>query len=591
EELSKAILELGILRDAGDRYELLSPLPTLSIPDTLHNSLLARLDRDPSTKELAQIGAVFGREFAFSHLSALAPVKGDALRAALAELLRAELIHQRGGARDGTYAFKHALIQEAAYSTLVSARRHQLHAQCAAILRELSPELEEQQPELLAHHYTGAGDTEEAITYWLKAGRRAAEHSANVEAVAHLRHGLRLVPALADAARRNEVELRLQLEMGGPLIATEGYAAPATLVAWERARALAEQCGEHRQLARTLYGLWAARQSLGETRTALALADRILEIGAQIRDEGVQVVGHRVRALTMHVLGEYAAARAELEDVLARPLDRYSGLRFEFGQDPRVAATAILSNVLWGMGHTDLAMRTSLQNVERAAALGHANSLTYALAYGACIVAMLRGDTTETARLAGQLLQVATAYHSSLWESYGKVYQGWALARRGEAEAAVALLDEASLGFKKAGSGVYWPLLLGVSSYVLGRAGRHEEARARAEEAILEAERREEIWTLPELLRLKARALRRLGQPETGATLLDRALGLARAHGMRSWELRVACDLVEFGVAKDERDHAAALREALDGFPEQAETPDRRRALALLDSAMPAKSG
>ena len=206
EELSKAILELGILRDAGDRYELLSPLPTLSIPDTLHNSLLARLDRDPSTKELAQIGAVFGREFAFSHLSALAPVKGDALRAALAELLRAELIHQRGGARDGTYAFKHALIQEAAYSTLVSARRHQLHAQCAAILRELSPELEEQQPELLAHHYTGAGDTEEAITYWLKAGRRAAEHSANVEAVAHLRHGLRLVPALGDPARRNAQE-------------------------------------------------------------------------------------------------------------------------------------------------------------------------------------------------------------------------------------------------------------------------------------------------------------------------------------------------------------------------------------------------
>jgi hypothetical protein len=226
EELSKAILELGILRDAGDRYELLSPLPTLSIPDTLHNSLLARLDRDPSTKELAQIGAVIGREFAFAHLSALAPVKGDALRAALGELLRAELIHQRRGAREGTYAFKHALIQEAAYSTLVSVRRQQLHAQCAAILRELSPEMEEQQPELLAHHYTGAGNTEEAITYWLRAGRRAAERSANVEAVAHLRHGLQLVPALADPARRNEIELRLQLEMGGPLIGRKATPRP-----------------------------------------------------------------------------------------------------------------------------------------------------------------------------------------------------------------------------------------------------------------------------------------------------------------------------------------------------------------------------
>ena len=324
---------------------------------------------------------------------------------------------------------------------------------------------------------------------------------------------------------------------------------------------------------------------------ALGLADRILEIGAQIRDEGVRIVGHRVRALTMHVLGEYAAARAELEDVLARPLDRYSGLRFEFGQDPRVAATAILSNVLWGMGHTDLAVRTSLQNVERAVALGHANSLTYALAYGACLVAMLRGDTAEAARLAGQLLQVATTYHSRLWESYGKVYQGWALARRGEAEAAVALLDEAALGFKEAGSGVCWPLLLGVSAYVLGRAGRHEDARARAEEAVLEAERREEIWTLPELLHLKARVLRRLGQAEAGVLLLDRALGLARAHGMRSWELRVACDLVEFGPSSDGRDHTAVLREVLDGFPGQADTPDRRRALALLDPALAARSG
>ena len=265
--------------------------------------------------------------------------------------------------------------------------------------------------------------------------------------------------------------------MGGPLIATQGHAAPATLAAWERAGALAEQCGEHRQLARTLYDLWAARQSLGEIRTALGLADRILEIGAQIRDEGVRIVGHRVRALTMHVLGEYAAARAELEDVLARPLDRYSGLRFEFGQDPRVAATAILSNVLWGMGHTDLAVRTSLQNVERAVALGHANSLTYALAYGACLVAMLRGDTAEATRLAGQLLQVATTYHSRLWESYGKVYQGWALARRGEAEAAVVLLDEGRPRLQGGGLGG----LLAAAPRRLGLcAGPRRPARGRA---------------------------------------------------------------------------------------------------------------
>ena len=584
EELAKAILELGILRDLGDRYELVSPLPTLSIPDTLHNSLLARLDRHPSTKELAQVGAVIGREFGHAHLSALASTKGDALNAAIRDLLRAELVHQRGPAHDATYVFKHALIQEAAYSTLVLARRQQLHAQCAASLRELSPEIGEQQPELLAHHYTAAGNTEEAVAYWLKAGRRSAERSANVEAVAHLRRGLQLLPGIADPARRDEVELRLLLEMGVPLIATEGYAAPATLAAWERARSLAEQRGEHHSLVRTLYGLWAARVSLGETRTALGLADRIIEIGTQEERDGVQLVGHRVRALTRHALGDFAAARAELEGVLALYApDRHAGLRFEFGQDPCIAATAILSNVLWGQGHPDQAMRTSLENVERAAALGHANSLAYALAYGACIVAMLRGDAAETMRLADRLIEVATTHHLHLWRSYGNAYKGWALAKQGEAAAAVALLDDALRGFERAGSALYAPLVLGVAAYALARAGRHEAALAHAEAAVAEAGRREEAWCLPELLRLQARLLRRLGRGGAGP-LLDRALDLARAHGMRSWELRVACDVVALRRAEGQPEDAAALlRPLVESFPERADMPDRRRALALLD--------
>jgi predicted ATPase/class 3 adenylate cyclase len=585
EELAKAILELGILRDMGDRYELLSPLPTLTIPDTLHNSLLARLDRHPSTKELAQVGAVIGREFAFAHLSALASVKGDALHAALRDLLRTELVHQRGPANDATYVFKHALIQEAAYSTLLSARRQQLHAQCAAILQEISPQIAEQQPELLAHHYTEAGKTEEAVTHWMRAGRRAAERSANVEAVAHLRHGIHLIPGIADPLRRSEFELRSQLELGVPLIATEGYAAPVTLAAWERARALAEQRGEHRQLARTLYGLWAARASLGETRTALGLADRILEIGARIGDDGVEIVGHRVRALTVHVLGDLRAARAELEGVLALYApERHSALRFEFGQDPRVAATAILSSVLWGLGHPGEAARMSLGNVERAAALGHANSLAYALAYGACLVAMLRGDPAETLRLANQLIEVATAHHLHLWKAYGDAYKGWALARQGDSAAVMPLLDGAFGDFKRAGSVLYAPLALGVLGYALGRAGRHEDALARLCEAVAEAEWREETWCLPELLRLQARLAQRLGR-EDAAPLLDRALGLARTRGMRSWEPRIACDRLAFGREGDARAAEAALRSALDAIPEQGDTPDRRRALALLGDA------
>ena len=585
EELAKAILELGVLRDAGDRYELLSPLPTLAIPDTLHDSLLARLDRHPTTKELAQIGAVIGREFAFSHLSALATLKGDALDAAIHELLRADLVHQRGPAHRATYVFKHALIQDAAYSTLVIARRQQLHGQCAAILLELSPELAEQQPELLAHHYTHAGKAEEAVLYWLKAGRRAAERSANIEAIAHLRHGIALVPGIADADRRSELELRLQVELGVPQIATEGYAAPATLAAWERARALAEQRGEHRQLVRSLYGLWAARVSMGEPRTALGLADRILDIGEQLGDDGVEIVGHRVRALTVHAMGDLAPARAELETALAvYSPERHARLGFEFGQDPRIAATAILSTVLWSQGYPDQAVRVSQENVERAAAGAHTNSLAYALAYGACLVAMLRGDAAATLQLADRLVTFATQHHLFLWKSYGDAYKGWALARQGDASEGVRVLDDALVGIARAGSALYAPLMVGMMGYALGRAGRHQDALARVSASVADAEQREELWCLPELLRLNARLVQRLGGGDLASELLKRALALAGVHGMRSWELRVACDLAALRRTEGRRDEAIAiLRPVLDRFPEVSDTPDRRRALALLD--------
>ncbi len=449
EELAKAIMELGILREEQGRFELAGPTTTFSIPDTLHNSLLARIERHPSIKELAQIGAVIGREFAFAHLSALASVKGEALDAAIRELLRAELVHERGPSRS-TYVFKHALIQDAAYSTLVLARRQQLHAKCAEILQELSPEIGELQPELLAHHYTEAGKGELAAQFWLRAARRAAERSANLEAIAHARQGIRATAGIENPERRAELELALQLELGVPLIATEGYAAPDTSAAWERARTLAEQRGEQRQLVRALYGLWAMRCSIGETRVALGISDQLVEAGRQLADDGVEIVGHRVRGLTLHTLGDQDRGRQELETALTMyDADRHAGLGFQFGQDARVAATTILSSVCWVQGYPDTARQLSLANLERPEALSHTNSLAYALAYGACLVAMLRCDEAETARLADQLLAMAAKHNLRLWKAYGKAYKGWAITRLGNLTEGSELLDDAIEGFSK----------------------------------------------------------------------------------------------------------------------------------------------
>jgi predicted ATPase/class 3 adenylate cyclase len=584
EELAKAILELGILREGPDGYELVKPLTTLAIPETLHDSLLARIERHPSIKELAQIGAVIGREFAHAHLSALTTLQGEALDAAIRELLRAELVHERGPSRP-TYVFKHALIQDAAYSTLVIARRQQLHAQCAAILQELSPEIGDLQPELLAHHYTEAGRHELAVEFWLKAGRRAAERSANVEAIAHLRHGVRLVEHIPDPERRAELELALQVELGVPLIATRGYAAQDTMAAWERARALAEQRGDHHQLLRTLYGLWAARCSLGETRVALGISERIIEIGRQIGHDGAEIVGHRVRGLTVHALGDQDAARAELEGALAAyDPQRHAGLGFQFGQDARIAATSILSTVLWLQGYPERARLTSIANVEAAQSLRHSNSLAYALAYGACIVALLRCDEAETMRLGEQLVTLATRHHLHLWRAYGEAYKGWALARIGDPAEGVAMLEEAMKGFARAGSGLYEPAATGLLAYALHRAGREAEAGARLDEAVAEAERREEMWCMPELLRLQARHAARRGELDRSRALREQALALARRFRLRAWELRIANDEADMLRRDGRTDEAIALLTAVTAaFPEPGDTRDWRQAASLLD--------
>jgi tetratricopeptide (TPR) repeat protein len=585
EELTKTALELGIVHERNGRFELACPKATLTIPITLQDSLLARLDRHPAIKELAQVAAVIGREFSMDHLSALASSKGETLQAGIRELLRAELVHQRGGADRGTFIFKHALIQEAAYRTLIGARRQGLHARFAEFLLGLSTEFGETPPEVIAHHFTEAHQPERAIPYWLKAGQNAARRSANVEAIAHLRQGLQLIPQLADPAGQLACELRLQTEIGVPLIATHGYAAPETMVAWERTRALAEQLGEDAPLLRATYGLWAARMSAGQTRMALALSNRLIETGERTGDTGVRIVGLRVRGLTMHAMAEMPQARADLETaVSAYNPDQHSQLGLKFGQNPRMAANAILATVLWGEGRPNQARQLSLATVDEAVAFGHTNTLAYVLAYGACVVAMLRGDTAETERLADQLIAVARNNRLFLWEAYGEAYKGWAIRKApGQADEAMRLLERSRNGFQRAGSALYQPLFDAIIASQLGLAGRCSDAVQRLRDAVEETERREELWCLPELLRLQARLVSCIGETAQAGDLLERALQVAREHRLLGWSLRVACDIAR--RLRDAGDHgriAPLLQPIMDEFPEPEHTADWRRALALL---------
>src|SRR5262249_25874373 len=226
EELTKMVLESGLLQEGEGRYELTGPLPPLAIPTTLHEPLMARLDRLAAVKGLAQLGATLGREFSYALLHAVSPWKEETLQQGLHQLVEAEFLYQQGLPPQATYLFKHALIQDAAYQSLLRSTRQQYHQRIAQVLAERFPETAETQPELLAHHYTEAGLAEQAIGYWQRAGKRAIERSANLEAVAHLRQGIALLTTLPDTPARVQAELTLQTTLGPALMATRGYAAP-----------------------------------------------------------------------------------------------------------------------------------------------------------------------------------------------------------------------------------------------------------------------------------------------------------------------------------------------------------------------------
>ena len=257
EELTKTVLELGLLKDAGDHYELAGPLPPLALPSTLHDSLLARLDRLAPVKEIAQIGAALGREFSHGLLAAVADRPEAELQAALDQLVAAELVYRRGTAPDVTYSFKHALVQDAAYGTLLKSRRQHLHARIAQVMEEQFPEIVETQPELLAQHYTGAGLTEQAIVYWEKAGERAIQRSANAEAIERLSKALELLATVPETPERIRQELALQTRLGPAVQAVKGFAAPDVEAVYNRARELCARVADCPQLLfSTLRGLW-----------------------------------------------------------------------------------------------------------------------------------------------------------------------------------------------------------------------------------------------------------------------------------------------------------------------------------------------
>jgi predicted ATPase len=292
EELTKMVIKSGLLREREGRYELMVHIFSLAIPATLHDSLMARLDRLSMVKEVAQLGAILGREFTYELLKTISPLDETILQRELAKLVEAELLYQRGIPPQAKYFFKHALIQEAAYQSLLKSKRQQYHQKIAQVLEEKFPETVETQPELLAHHYTEAGLVKQAIPYWQKAGQSAIGRSANKEAISHLTKGLELLRTLPDTLERTQRELSLQIALGAPLRVTNGFASPKVEMVYARARELSQQIGETAQLFPVLRGLCGFYLARAEFQTARELGEQCLRLAQGTQDSALLIQSH-----------------------------------------------------------------------------------------------------------------------------------------------------------------------------------------------------------------------------------------------------------------------------------------------------------
>src|SRR5438132_4072848 len=322
EELTKAVLEAGILVEDAEGYRLDGPLPPLAIPETLQDSLMARLDRLAPVREIAQIGAAVGREFSYSLMRPLVGRVESALKHALAQLEQAELVFRRGEPPEAVYSFKHALVRDAAYESLLKSRRHQLHGQIARALEERFAEIVASQPEIVAHHFTEAGLVDPAIEYWLKAGQQAARRSANAEALNHLARGLELLPKIDDPTLRNKSELLLQTSLGNSLRATKGWSIDSVKQAYTRALQLCRESGFDEHTLPAVFGLWTwnfLRATLGE---AQALAEDLVNTAENADDSVFRVLAHQALGFTLFARGKFAAAHAALQRSISMCEDR-----------------------------------------------------------------------------------------------------------------------------------------------------------------------------------------------------------------------------------------------------------------------------
>ncbi len=584
EELTKAVLESAEQEDRVATVLATASLTALSVPATLHASLMARLDRlGPVPKEIAQIGAVLGREFAYELIEPVAHRDQRELQDALGQLSDAGLLFCSGIAPHASYLFKHALVQDAAYGTLLRGRRQELHARVAAVLEQDFADLVERQPELLAHHLTVAGDTERAVEQWLKAGQHAATRFAHLELIRHCERGLAALTALPEGPIRDGWEIELQLARGPSLFTTKGFVAAEAAEAYTRAGELAEQRSDPRQLFMAVNGLWQSANGAGMILDCRRLSSRLQQLtAADNADEGLRLQAHHSAWATCLFAGELAVAR-EHGEAGRRLYDperhRLHHLRYG-GHDPGTCACYLGAQVHWLLGYPEKGLALGSEALELAERIMHPFSFAIALQYNS----MLHLDRGEPelalARLASAEALAAEQRLGFVLEA--QLLRGAALTAQGALGEAIACLHEGLAG--RNGSTRLKSYGLARLADALTRQGEHEAALAAAREGLVGVEKTGHRQWEAELLRFEGVALCGLNRIEEGQSALEAALRVARGQQAKGNELRAATSLARLWRDHGKRQQARDLLAPVYGwFTEGFDTADLKEAKALLD--------
>jgi class 3 adenylate cyclase/predicted ATPase len=591
EELTRAVLEAGARGEGIEKTLGSAVSASATVPAALHAPLMARLDLlGQGAREISQIGAAIGREFSYELLAPVAGYPEQELFEALGRLGEAGLVFSRGTPPHATYLFKHALVRDAAYGGLLRRRREALHARVAGVLEADFADRVGAEPELLARHLTEAGLLEKAIGYWLRAGERAVERSANLEAIAHLKRGLEILERLPESPARNEQELLLQFALTAPLTATEGFASAARERAAKRAIALGGAIGTDSPAQ--FQAVWArisfasVHLSRGELRLAMPIAEENMALAERVGDQLLLSQAHFLMGQAHFYSGDLVAARRHSEGGLAGydpERDRARDPRV--GYDVGVACRILLGQVLSLQGFLDEALGHAEEAIAAARAAAHPSSEAVGLSVAA-LMHQLRGEEALCLERAEAALALSTEQMIPFVATYAMVPSGWALVKKGEVEEWLARLHAGIDAHRASGARLRLPDRLALLAEACLAAGRLEEGVSAVRQALIETEETEVRWYEAELNRLEGELVFASEDPDQdrAEASFRKALDIASEQQAKSWELRAATSLARLLVRQGRREEAHALLAPIhDWFTEGFDTADLKAAKALLD--------